>query len=293
MKSRALVVTPNRSGRAEFLSIFKKALEESDHTTPQDLSRLYNLRCSQIPYCPTSVLLNYAMRGTYFTMDMRMSYYVNVGHAVHHVMQTHLAKTGRFIADYECKECGKKYPLSRKYECCDFPTTYEEVSIDYKGIQGHIDGIFVDSMGRVWIVDYKTCSLTGAETKQVNPGANYKRQVRAYAYLLWKQHGIKAVGCMLVFLPRDNPWQPAIWEHKMGPEEYADAKVELLHDRRIHQLTMKARTVEEMVELSKNNCDNPYCDNCKRSKSDTKKLFTRLLEKRNPFPIKKEPKRLK
>lgn len=282
-----LVVKPARSGRAEFLSVFKDAIENSDETSKVDLTRLYNLRCSQIPYCPASVLSNFGKRGLYFTMDMRMAYYVAVGHAVHDVMQRYLAKSGRFIADYECRECGKKYPLSRKYECCGFPTKYEEVSIDFKGIQGHIDGIFVDSRGRVWIVDYKTCSVSGAQSKQTNPGANYKRQVRAYAFLLWKQHGIKVVGVMLVFLPRDNPWEPTIWEQHMSEEEYSAARIELLKDLKLQQRTMKADTVEEMMDLAKTKCGGEYCDACKRGKLENKKLFTKLIKK-GVYPIKKD-----
>ena len=289
MKIKSLVVKPTRSGRSEFLQVFNQAMEDSLMVEQQDPKRLYNLRCSQIPYCPRSVMTNYLTRGMFFAMDMRMAYYVSVGHAVHEVMQRCLAGSGRFIADYECKECGKKYPLSRKYECCDFPTKYEEVSINYKGIQGHIDGIFVDSTGRVWIIDYKTCSVSGAGQKEKNPPKSYRRQVRAYAYLLWKQYGIKVVGCMLVFLPRDNPWKPAVWEHRMGEHEYEDARLELKKDRTIHKNTMKARTLDDLMELAKVTCGGEYCKPCGKSKIELKGMFTKLL-KANPkaLPIKKE-----
>ena len=287
MKLKPISVRPHRSGKAEFLEVFQNTLQETIQISRQDPERLYHLRCSQIPYCANSVISNYGTRGMYFAMDLRMAYYVSVGHAVHAVMQSYLAESKRFIADYECLECNTKYPLSRVSECCGFPTKYEEVSINYKGIQGHIDGIFVDSQDRIWIVDYKTSSLLGAPLKVKNPPLNYRRQVRAYAYLLWKQHKIKVFGCMLVFLPRDKPWSPEVWEHRMGDQEYEDAKLELRKDRDLHRKTMKASTLEEMMALSKTKCMSEYCPACKRSNSENKKLFTRLLKNPKLYPIKK------
>ncbi len=199
---------PARSGKAEFMKVFNHALENTLMMGKSDPERLYNLRCSQLPYCPSSVLIKWATKGTVDSMDLMMAYYVSVGHAVHDVMQRYLSQSGQFLADYECRECGKKYPLSYKYECCGFPTKYEEVKIDVKlkrgRIQGHIDGIFKDSMGRIWIVDFKTSSIEGAGSKAKSSPPGYVRQVRAYACLLKKQYDIDVYGVMLVYLPRDN-----------------------------------------------------------------------------------------
>lgn len=276
-------LVPQRTGSAEFLRVFNTTLEEASVVSKSDPSRLFKLRCSQLPYCPRSVIMNYVLRGMHQSMDFRMAYYVSVGNAVHHVMQTFLAMSGTLLADYSCRECGTKYRLSYVHECCGFPTHYEEVTIDWKGIGGHIDAIFKDSKGRLWIVDFKTSSLTGSKVKLKNPGPNYKRQIRAYAYLLWKQYGLRVEGLMLVFLPRDNPWSPVIWELKMDDAQYESAKAELLSDLKLQRRTMRASKIEEIRSLFKTNCGSQYCEFCKKPGS---MLLKTVSKKLRSLPIK-------
>jgi hypothetical protein len=284
---------PPASAKKELLGLYATAFQEGTVVSRRDLSRLYNLRCSGIPYCPTRTLLNYGMRGKFEAMSMSMHFYVGVGHSVHNTMQTYLSQTGKFLADYECRECGKKYPLSQKYECCDLPTHYEELNIDVgkKGqkwmrIQGHVDAVFIDKEGRAWILDFKTTSLKAKDDKEKDPPISYVRQVRAYAYLLWKQYGLKIHGCMLMFIPRDNPQEPTVWEYVIT-ESNEDLKAELMVDKRLHRRTMKADTVEEMLSLSKTKCGGEYCDACKKTPKELKGLFTRLVNK-GKFPILQE-----
>lgn len=265
--------------------MFKTMLDESMVVHRSDPERLYNLRCSQLPYCPRSVIINYATRGMFFAMDMRMAYYVGVGHAVHEVMQSYLSLSGAFLADYKCRDCGTAYPLSHQFECCGFPTKYDEVLISYKGVVGHIDAIFKDKQDRYWIVDFKTTSLKSAPSKMRRPGDNYSRQVRAYAYLLWKQYGIKVEGVMLVFLPRDTPWQPSIWEYVMKPADWPAARDELIADRKRHKDTMSSKSLADFRKLFVTNCGNPYCEPCK---TDVQKLLKTLAQRLDKFPIKKE-----
>lgn len=285
-------ITPVRSGRSEFLAVYKKTFDEVTTIQKTDVSRLYNLRCSQLPYCPRTVLANFGLRGKYHAMDMSMAYYTSVGTTVHTVMQTYLAMSGRFLADYECRICKKKYPLSHKHECCDVPTNYEEVTIDIGtkkwknglrrgGIQGHIDGIFKDSKGRYWIIDFKTTTLFGAPKKEKSPGEGYIRQIRAYAVLLKKQYGIKVQGVMLVFIPRDNPRPEkiSVWEHALTDKDFEDALVELKADKKLHKKTMVASTVEEVMELAKTNCGSTFCDYCKMPKLDFRNIAKRIVKK--------------
>lgn len=258
-----------------------------------DPSRLYNLRCSQLPYCPRSVIFDYGLYGKYRPMDMSMAYYTSVGTTVHTVMQTFLAMTGRFLADYSCGVCGKKYPLSHKHECCDTPTQYDEVTIDVltkkgkRGIQGHIDGIFKDKSGRYWIVDFKTTTLAGGAKKEKSPGEGYKRQIRAYAVLLRKQYNITVAGVMLVFIPRDNPRKIFIWEQILAEKDFKIALKELKADRKLHLRTMDASTVDEVLELAENKCGSPFCSYCKLGNLEVKRLAKRVVKK---LPILKEGK---
>lgn len=278
-------IRPTRSGRSEFLAVYNKAFTEVVRYQKGDKRRLYNLRCSQLPYCPRTVLINYGLRGLHQPVDLSMAYYTSVGTTVHTVMQSYLPMTGQFLADYECKECGKKYPLSHVHECCDTPTHYEEVTIDIgtkngkNGIQGHIDGIFKDSKGRYWIIDFKTTTLFGAPKKERDPGEGYKRQIRAYAVLLKKQYGIRVAGVMLVFIPRDNPRKPYIWEEVLSDRDFENGKAELLADKRLHKKTMVAETLEEVMEVMKTNCGSAYCDYCKVRKPELVKLVKKILPK--------------
>ena len=186
-------ITPTRSGKSEFLTVFNKAMSETLVMTKKDPMRLFRLRCSQIPFCPHNALLQYGAYGMHEATEMMSAYYFAVGHAVHKVVQDYLMQSGQFIADYHCNECGKKYKLSRQVECCGFSTAYEEIEVSYKGIIGHIDGVFVDSKKRVWIIDYKTCTLLNADSKVRRPSQGYSMQVRAYAYLLWKQYKLSLI----------------------------------------------------------------------------------------------------
>jgi CRISPR/Cas system-associated exonuclease Cas4 (RecB family) len=281
---------PVRSGKAEFLKVFNHALENTVMFGKSDPGRLYNLRCSQLPYCPANVLTKWVTKGTVDSMDLMMAYYVGVGHAVHDVMQRYLAQSGQFLADYECRECGKKYPLSYKHECCGFPTKYEEVTIDVKlklgRIQGHIDGIFRDSLGRIWIVDFKTSSLASATSKEKSSPPGYKRQVRAYALLLKRQYKIDVHGVMLVYLPRDNPKVPKIWEYVLKPTDKEIMKTELLADLKLHQQTMSVTGEDKALlkQLLSHNCKGEYCQACKTSTETKLKMLKKNLHK---LPIKK------
>jgi PD-(D/E)XK nuclease superfamily len=279
-------ISPKKSGASEFLAVLNKTMSETLALKKKDPGRLFNLRCSQIPYCPHNTLLQFGAYGMNEATEMMSAYYFAVGHAVHKVFQDYLMHSGRFIADYECKECGKKYPLSQTYECCGFPTSYEEVEISYKGIVGHIDGIFVDSQGRVWIVDYKTCTLENSSQKAQKPSQGYSLQVRAYAYLLWKQYNIKVVGCMLVYLPRDNPQKPKIWEIAMDERQFELARKELMLNRELHRKTLKCSSEEEYEDLLSYRCGGEYCRYCHKSNKQLSGLFSKFL-KADKYPISK------
>ena len=276
-----------RSGKSEFMRVYRKVFDEVILFQKSDPSRLYNLRCSQLPYCPRSVLINHAHKPGLMSLNMQGAFYVSVGTTVHTVMQSYLSQSGQFLADYECKECSTKYPLSHVTECCGFPSLYEEVTIDVgtkkgkHGIQGHIDGIFKDSKGRYWIIDFKTASVKGAVAKEKSPGEGYMRQVRAYAVLLRRQYGITVKGVMLIFIPRDNPRPENIkvWESTMSEKDFENGIEELKADKKLHKRTMHATTLEEVLDLFKTRCGSPYCTHCKIPKSELPKIVKRILPK--------------
>lgn len=282
-----MLIKPKLTGRADFLSVYNHAIENYITLSRKDPKRLYHLRCSQLPFCPSSTLISWGRRGMVQQMDLLMAYYVSVGTAVHTVMQTYLAQSGRFVADYKCGECGTSYPLSQVHECCGFPTEYEEVSIDYKTIQGHIDGIYVDKNTDKWIVDYKTTSLDSSGKKLKNPGLGYELQVKAYAYLLWKQYGIKVKGVMLVFIPRDNPKKPVIWELVMQERDWKFAADMLKRNRALHSKTLNASTLDQMKKLMAHKCGSEWCEQCRVPMAKKLEVVSKYL-KAGKYPIRKE-----
>ena len=255
--------------------------------SPAEIERLVNLRCSQLPFCPASLILEYKFKGLVRSMDMFGAFYTTVGTAVHLVMQNYLCRQGKFLADYYCKHCGTYYPLSHKYECCGKPTEYEEVLISTLGIVGHIDAIFQDAKGNYWILDFKTCSMKGADSKKNKPGVVYEEQVESYAYLLYRQYGIKVKGVMLVFIPRDNPRNPAVWTRELAKVHFSTVHERIKKYRRVHKAAINATTITEVMALVKNNkCANPYCKYCKMDSVGIRDMVKRAFKiKRNPLPM--------
>lgn len=228
--------------------------------------------------------MKWAASGLDFDMDGWMHYYVNVGHSVHHTMQRYLSLGGQFLADYQCVVCKKWHRMSHTSICCKKPCDYHELTINYKGIVGHIDGV-VKINGRYYIIDFKTTSVSGAKAKLKKPGAGYVRQITAYAYLIWKQYKIRVAGVMLVFIPRDNPRRPVIWEQDVTDVSMEQTRKALKADRLLHKKTMKAHTVEDFKELLKVYCGGEYCEACK---APTPGLLRLLKTHQDDFPIKKD-----
>jgi hypothetical protein len=141
---------------------------------------------------------------------------------------------------------------------------FREVEINYKGIMGHIDGIFRDRYGNYWIIDYKTTSVRGAPLKLKKPGVDYVEQVETYALLMQLQYGIKIKGVMLVFVRRDNPSEPVVWHHTLDTADYARIKTRTLKYRRQHREVLRVETRTAAVALlDYGKCRNPWCSICK------------------------------
>lgn len=271
------------TGRLDLLASFNEAWQNHYLVEDSDPLRLTQLRCSALPFCPTATLVNYVQRDGKRAMDMRMAFYVKVGHAVHDVFQSYLAQTGNLLADYYCRHCKTWFRASHQHEHCDAPTQYNELTLAYKGVHGHIDAVFKDRSGRYWIVDFKTCSLAGLQGKVKTPPEGYYAQVRAYAYLLRKQYGIRVAGVMLMYVPRDNPAKPGVWCMDLKDQDFSDIRLFLKGQLALHRRTMQATTTEEFTELI-SHCDksDEFCRVCKMADGDVLKL---LRANRAKFPI--------
>lgn len=253
-----------------------------------DVDRLISLRPSQIPFCPIGFFVRHATHGLMRSQGMQSAFYTEVGRSVHSVVQKYLAHSGRFLSSWKCKQCGKKYKLTVQNECCDFPMQYHEVEINFKGIVGHIDAIFVDRFGNYWIVDFKTTSVKGAPLKPKKPGVDYVEQVETYALMMQLQYKIKIKGVMLMFIKRDNPMDPVIWEHVMTKADYTRVRNRTVEYRKQHRLVLSIKTkAAAMALLSYGKCRNPWCSICKSQVPLSKQLldaYTRgVANKRLPL----------
>ncbi len=257
---------------SELLAVYKQS---ADHflAAKGAISRIKSLRPSQLPFCPVGFFVQHATHGAIRTMDMRGSFYTEIGTSIHKVVQTYLSHSGRFLANWKCRQCGKVYKVSVQHECCDFVMDYEEIEIDYKGVVGHIDAVFRDRMGYYHVVDFKTTSVLGAPRKLKDPGVAYIEQVEAYWLYLWRQHGIKCKSVILMFIRRDNPKEPVVWTREINRERYLIINERMKTYQKMHHEVLSVKTLAEALALARHGrCANPYCKSCKLLVSQKKQL---------------------
>lgn len=278
--------------KKEVAGVYQTAMREYTRTEKTSPGRVLSLRPSQMPFCPTNFFMENANHGLHRTLDFAGAYYTSVGTVVHSIMQEFLAKSGRFLADYYCAECDTWHRMSYQHECCGFPTRYEEIAIDYKGIHGHIDAVFRDDKGRLWILDFKTCSTDAAPKKEEDPGVVYLEQIETYAVLLELQYGLKIAGIMDAFIIRDDPKKtPAIYAQELTDEKRAEVKKRLGGYKRMHREALDAQTWEDVLALAEyEKCTNPHCDACKMPDQDLMRSLRNAFERglaANRLPIRK------
>lgn len=250
---------------SDFTRVYRQAIAEYVLTDKTDPKRVLFLRPSQLPFCPVEFFITNAEQGTVRNLDMAGAFYTKVGTIVHEVMQQALCQSGKFLANYECKECGTWHKFSYKHECCGFPTVYHEISINYKGITGHIDAVYRDDKGRSWILDFKTTSVSAAPKKKKDPGVTYVEQIETYAVLFELQYKQKIEGIMDAFILRDNPTKdPAVFSRTLTDERRTTVRKRLKRYLKMHAETIDAGTLKEVLALQEHpRCKNPYCKACK------------------------------
>lgn len=211
-------------------------------------------RPSSFPSCPIlswmklyrNNALGYKEKHLYFGMQ----YYTSVGTAVHEKIQYFMGFTGKVWGHWKCINhmCDEALKAADTYDAlghiikegkptrrcttnnkcpkCKQPMAYIEFTIKYKGVTGHIDGIFKCDNGKWIIFDYKTTSLKKV-VGQTLPEAKHLMQLPFYTYVMEKKYakkyGMKIDSFSLVYMPRDNPFQyyeyaekwTDKWRHRM------------------------------------------------------------------------------
>lgn len=249
---------------------YAQAIESTTHSSKVNPTRVLYLRPSQLPFCPIEFFINHASKGLYRSMGLAGSLYVNMGTVVHTVLQQYLVKSGKILGNYKCHECGKFHKFSFKTECCDFPTSYEELEINWKGIHGHIDAVY-KYKGKLYILDFKTTSVAQAPKKQKDPGITYREQIETYAYLFELQYKERIEGIMDAFIIRDNPNKdPVVWFRPFTDKTRARVRKRLALYKKMHQQALDASNLKEArALLHYGRCSNEYCDFCNSWKSDS------------------------
>lgn len=301
---------PGRSFARDFLSHYNKSMKEVEVWSPADPHRVLSLRCSALPFCPLDFFTKIANNGMARSLDMRGLFYTSIGTTVHSVMQEGLSQHGhRLFGDWKCRKCYTVEPFSTIRACCGQLMQYEEVSVDYRGIKGHVDTLFaLDGKAaakmshlpraermeaaktlELVIVDYKTTSERAKKKKEVDPGSGYISQIRAYAYLLTKQFGLQIKGVMLAFIPRDNPQYPTVWEQQILPHDHRLIRDNLRTWKAAHKDVIAATRWSHIVALKSDYglCADPYCDTCRtRDVDHVLKTAYKRAKAENRLPIK-------
>lgn len=264
---------------ADFLKTYKKTVKDTMFMERASPGRILSLRPSAMPLCPMNIFVTRAMFGIYTPVEFSMAYYTRVGSTVHEVLQNFLCQSGKFLADYYCRECETWHRMSYKWECCGFPCEYHEVEINYKGVVGHIDAIYRDDKGKLWILDFKTTSVEQAPKKKTDPGDAYREQVETYAVLTELQYGIKIEGYSDSFVVRNNPIKqdPVTWCERLTDEKRKQVRRRLTKYKKIHQAVLDASTKSEALALfDYGRCSDPWCKTCQIK--DDKMLKRKLVE---------------
>lgn len=277
---------------ADFLRTYKKMVKDTQFTERMSPGRILSLRPSQMPLCPMRLFVDRATHGIYQPMEFGMAYYTKVGTVVHEILQNFLCQSGKFLANYYCRECNTWHKMSHQWECCGFPCEYHEVEINFKGIVGHIDAIYRDDEGKYWILDFKTTSTEQAPKKQKDPGIVYREQVETYAVLTELQHGIKIEGYADSFLARNNPLKqdPVTWCEKLTDKKRKEVRIRLTRYKKMHKAYLDASSKKEVLALLDwGRCADPYCSVCKDPVDDDvkKKLLQAYTfgKARNNVPV--------
>lgn len=304
-----MLLKPRMSYAQDFLKHYNQCMKEVEVWSPADPHRVLSLRCSALPFCSLDFFTRIANHGMARSLDMRGLFYTSVGTAVHTVMQRALSLRGnRLFGDWKCRKCHSFEPMSTVRMCCGQPMEYEELSIDWKGVKGHVDTLYVlDSAAAAKIafmtkeerfeaakslefviVDYKTTSERAKHKKQKDPGDGYISQIRAYAYLLKKQYGLKIRGVMLAFIPRDNPQYPTIWEQAILPHDFRLIREDLKLWKSAHKRVIRAGSWKDIKALYEDYglCKDPYCDTCRtRDPMHTLKTAYKRAKEEERLPI--------
>lgn len=171
-----------------------------------------DFRVSSMPFCPLRELLF-----TERTDSFSMSFYTTIGTAFHENAQTWLARSGfsgKIFSCWKCPRCGHltepMFKPTGGCSCgCNEDWLYEEITIKYRGLSGHVDLVVELLPGKFVVVDFKTTNLTKKKQRagwqnEFPASRSSITQISCYSTLLRKLFKLNIVAWCLVYIDRGD-----------------------------------------------------------------------------------------
>lgn len=179
-------------------------------------TRTDTLRISGLAYCGLKHVYTRMIQPAEY-LSFGSEYYTGVGTLTHEAVQDFLGRGGRMYGVWDCEQDGchgqRTFSANNRCPACNSEMKYNEISIDLSAIfpnvsSCHLDGVFKDSKGKYWLVDYKTTNSRTAkqplETTTL-PYPTNKAQIMAYCAVLEWRFNINVEGWILFYIARDQP----------------------------------------------------------------------------------------
>lgn len=254
----------------EVTEMLNYAMNEQSWEVFSSVQRNLELHPSSFPYCGVKHLYDFMQEApSPVTSDsFGGSYFMNVGTLVHVLIQRAVGMSGKVWGHWKCSLhdkglCGYEdlETLSVYHDCpvCGQFCDYEEIGYNIDGLLvGHQDCLFEDSDGDFWVLDYKTCMLMKAQKHKKDgvtlAGNNgYRAQQTTYCTLAHKtygkSHGIRPKGWILVYMPRDVPFQFCLYGEDVSSALKKETWERICHDMSALEVVLDAKEFSEIEPL--------------------------------------------
>jgi hypothetical protein len=229
---------------------FRKAIQKAKALKVAERGRPINeLHPSSFPFCALRNAYEFASgtKRQQRWLDMRSDFFFSVGTTVHTILQRWLFRAGVIHGHLQCNDCShqtkKLVVKSTCPKCGSKNTLYVEPGGRHgKNVVWHSDTLFQDSNGEYWVVDYKTTSVRDIQTAHALPIQSNIHQIEKYAVLYEAKYSVNVVGCLLVYVARDNPDLIANHGWRLSTKRKAYLRDQLEQDAKHYETTHLART---------------------------------------------------
>lgn len=208
--------------------VLRVATTDGVTTSHPDKARVLKLRVSSFPFCARRWYLSLPkLTAKAFVSSAVDEWFLRIGTTAHEVLQQAMATAQHdkavLVQDWLCLDCGHRHVFQPRPSACRFCGSrrlrHEETCVTRgKHLLGHMDGCVafvprgqgLTDYSPAWphvFLDYKTTTLDTVQSKlDTLPYPENVEQLNAYAAIK-HEAGVNAVGSVLVYVPRDNPYR--------------------------------------------------------------------------------------